>query len=82
MRDRGAPARTAALLESLYSEGLGEFAFTNRLPALPRPSFPVGSAPARRTAGPPAPLSRVLVPIGGGKDSIVALEIVRRAGWR
>ncbi len=74
------PPATAALLQSLYSEGLGEFAFTNRLPALPRPSFPVGSAPARRTAGPPAPLSRVLLPIGGGKDSIVALECARRAG--
>ena len=27
-----------------------------------------------------APLGRVLVPVGGGKDSVVALEIVRRAG--
>jgi hypothetical protein len=33
-----------------------------------------GSGPAA------APLGRVLVPIGGGKDSAVALEIVRRSG--
>ncbi|MBE2320352.1 hypothetical protein DVA67_030590 [Solirubrobacter sp. CPCC 204708] len=67
----------ADFLEALYSEGLGEFAVVNHLPALPRPKFPreglVREAPARS-------LSRVLVPIGGGKDSIVALEIVRRSG--
>jgi UDP-N-acetyl-alpha-D-muramoyl-L-alanyl-L-glutamate epimerase len=33
-----------------------------------------GSVPAN------APLGRVLVPVGGGKDSAVALEIVRRSG--
>jgi UDP-N-acetyl-alpha-D-muramoyl-L-alanyl-L-glutamate epimerase len=70
----------AALLESLYSEGLGEHAFVNELPALPRPTFPV-VAPA--VPPPPAqdkPISRVLVPIGGGKDSVVALETIRRSG--
>src|SRR6185312_13463168 len=29
----------AALLDALYSEGLGELAYENRLPALPRPRF-------------------------------------------
>lgn len=67
----------AAFLEALYSEGLGEFAVVNDLPALPRPVFPRDGIP--REAGPRS-LSRVLVPIGGGKDSIVALEIVRRSG--
>ena len=73
------PPATAALLEALYSEGLGEFAYVNQLPALPRPSFPNGghiAAPANHR-----PPSRVLVPVGGGKDSIVALEIVRRSRW-
>ncbi|MBO9534035.1 MAG: hypothetical protein J7513_13775 [Solirubrobacteraceae bacterium] len=75
----GAPGpAAAALLEALYSEGLGEFAVVNALPALPRPSF---GAPDRPPL-PPAPTdpTRVLVPVGGGKDSVVALEIVRRAG--
>jgi hypothetical protein len=77
--ETGAPPPAAAeLLEALYSEGLGEFAFTNELPALPRPEFPASgttapSAPPGETGG------RTLVPIGGGKDSIVALEIIRKA---
>jgi hypothetical protein len=86
VRCESGPA-AAALLEALYSEGLGEFAFVNGLPALPRPSFRsgagagAGARAAPRAAPPPrvAP-ERVLVPIGGGKDSIVALEIVRRSG--
>ena len=79
------------MLEALYSEGLGELAYTNRLPGLPRPRF-VGAASrtptslsaatsARPASAQPARAPRrVLVPIGGGKDSAVALEIVRRSG--
>jgi len=78
------PPAAAALLEALYSEGLGELAYTNALPGLPRPSFGATIQPhAPRTESPPSelrPLSRVLVPVGGGKDSVVALEIVRRSG--
>jgi UDP-N-acetyl-alpha-D-muramoyl-L-alanyl-L-glutamate epimerase len=86
------PHVVAVLLEALYSEGLGELAYTNRLPALPRPKFPRSSGGERATydkggehrlgepgAEPGSP-GRVLVPVGGGKDSAVALEIVRRAG--
>jgi hypothetical protein len=79
-----APPASAALLEALYSEGLGELAYTNGLDELPRPSFSRGATavstsapgPARAASG----LGRVLVPVGGGKDSAVALEIVRRSG--
>lgn len=72
------PPGVAQMLEAIYSEGLGEFAFTNELETLPRPVFPtsedeVPDPPSRRS-------DRVLVPIGGGKDSAVALEIVRRSG--
>ncbi len=87
------PPATSALLQALYSEGLGEFAVVNDLPALPSPVFPTGPAPApqatasasRRAAATARarrgrPLTRVLVPVGGGKDSAVALELVRRSG--
>ena len=40
------PPATAALLEALYSEGLGELAVINRLPGLPRPRFATVPAPA------------------------------------
>jgi UDP-N-acetyl-alpha-D-muramoyl-L-alanyl-L-glutamate epimerase len=79
----------AALLEALYSEGLGEFAYTNALAALPRPRFPRAPAsgapaPARVATSPvegeEGEVPRMLVPVGGGKDSAVALEIARRSG--
>ena len=84
------PPAAAALLDALYSEGLGELAYTNRLAGLPRPRFPRRDAPTggqAPTGGPgppggqaPSEPRRVLVPVGGGKDSAVALEIVRRSG--
>jgi hypothetical protein len=78
------PPAAAALLEALYSEGLGELAYTNHLAGLPRPRFPRGHTPPRGHAPPGGQASsgprRVLVPVGGGKDSAVALEIVRRSG--
>lgn len=78
--ETGSPSpAVAAFLDVLYSDGLGEFAVVNTLPHVPRPAFPVGSAPSR-PAGPTTDPSSVLVPIGGGKDSIIALEIVRRSG--
>jgi hypothetical protein len=74
------PPATATLLEALYSEGLGEFAFVNALPRLPRPSFPASGAPEHERALADRRARRVLVPVGGGKDSAVAIETVRRAG--
>lgn len=69
----------AALLEALYSEGLGELAYRNGLKELPRPRFPRGDVVPG--SGPPdGDPRRVLVPVGGGKDSAVALEVVRRSG--
>jgi hypothetical protein len=73
------PPAAAALLEALYSEGLGEFAYENGLPSLPRPRFSPGTAPARAQASTDAAPERLLVPVGGGKDSAVAIEIARRS---
>jgi hypothetical protein len=74
------PPATAALLEALYSEGLGELAYVNGLAGLPRPSFASGEAPETLDPGHVREPRRVLVPVGGGKDSAVAIEIVRRSG--
>jgi len=74
------PPAAAALLEALYSEGLGELAYANGLAALPRPRFEPGPVPQAGGDGEVQAIRRVLVPVGGGKDSAVALEIVRRSG--
>ena len=49
-RRRAAAGRRGAA-EALYSEGLGEFAYTNGLPALPRPRFSTGRLAAPGAAG-------------------------------
>lgn len=73
------PAEAAALFTAIYTHGLAEYAYRNDLPfvldlvvgvpALSAPAMPVDNADGR-------PLSAV----GGGKDSIVTLEILRAAG--
>lgn len=89
-------AATAAFLDALYLHGLGEFAYHNKLDLRGRIRFPVRAASvpadgAKRIAasaaptGAPAPAEsesprRTLVPIGGGKDSLVSVEILKAAG--
>ena len=70
---------TAAFLDALYLHGLGEFAYHNTLDLRGRIRFPEGAASAAPTE--PAPTSRrTLVPIGGGKDSLVSVEMLKAAG--
>ena len=69
---------TADLLDALYLHGLGEFAYRNGLDLRDRITFPRGSAArAVESAGLPR---RALVPIGGGKDSLVVVEALKKAG--
>ncbi|AKC87439.1 UDP-N-acetyl-alpha-D-muramoyl-L-alanyl-L-glutamate epimerase [Pseudoxanthomonas suwonensis] len=72
-------AATASLLEQVYLNGLGEFAYRNGLDLHGRIRFPADSLP-----GDPAPAlglaPRALVAIGGGKDSLVSIEALRAAG--
>lgn len=67
----------ASALEQIYLKGLAEFAFRNGIDLRDRIHFPRGFAqPAA-----PVPLPRrTLVPLGGGKDSLVALDLLCRAG--
>ncbi len=77
--ETGAPPPAAErLLSALYSEGLGEFAVVNDLEQLPHPQFPRGIDWAPERA--PVAARSALVPVGGGKDSAVAVEIARRSG--
>jgi hypothetical protein len=70
---------TANVLDALYLHGLAEFAYRNGLDLRDRISFPRGAempAPAKRLGLP----LRTLVPIGGGKDSLVAVEAIKSIG--
>lgn len=64
----------ARFLEALYTEGLGEFRFVNGLPLDARLPFPSNRLPTPERIG---ASDRVLVPVGGGKDSIVTVESLR-----
>lgn len=72
-------ADAAALLELIYVNGLGEFAYRNGLDLHGRIRFP-----HRAEAGGGAPAlglrEHALVAIGGGKDSLVSIEALRSAG--
>ena len=72
--------RSAAdFLRTLYTDGMAEFAHVNGLDLAGGVQFEVNAQ------APPAPITldlpeRALVAVGGGKDSLVALERLRDAG--
>ncbi|ROT29308.1 hypothetical protein [Micromonospora sp. HM5-17] len=70
-----------ALVTALYTKGLAEYAYRNDLPHVLElvPTVPPGrpAEPAAVDTSDRRPLSAV----GGGKDSIVSLEALRRAGF-
>ena len=79
IEDGAIDAATAALLDTIYLNGLGEFAYRNGLDLRGRIRFPHGE-----TADTPAPTlglrRHALVAIGGGKDSLVSIEALRSEG--
>ncbi|WP_028839635.1 UDP-N-acetyl-alpha-D-muramoyl-L-alanyl-L-glutamate epimerase [Thermomonas fusca] len=72
-------ADTAALLETVYRNGLGEFAYRNGLDLRGKIRFRADAAPSQ-----PVPAlglrAHALVAIGGGKDSLVSIEALRAEG--
>ena len=69
-------AVTARFLDEVYFHGLGEFAYQNKLDLYKRIRFPSSRsdvAPAQTFDLP----RRTLIPIGGGKDSLVSVEMLK-----
>ena len=69
----------AGFLNELYTQGLGEFAYVNDLDLSALPRFEAN------TDNPPVAMDldlpeRALVAMGGGKDSLVCLEMLKQAG--
>ena len=81
VRAEPAPAAVADYCDLLFGQGMGEFYYQNRIDFRDRVHFPRSSealAPVQngRSRAP----ERVLVLVGGGKDSVVAREVLRHAG--
>ena len=75
-------AEQSAFWTKLYTLGLGEFFYRNGLDFRNYLQFPVSdsvSAPGAQLHA-SADFSGALLPIGGGKDSLVAIEMLRAAG--
>lgn len=73
-------AREAAFFKTFYINGLGEFAIRNGLNLQNIIRFPVTNEPNREII-PPYRMpgtNRVLIPIGGGKDSCVTTELIKQ----
>lgn len=71
-------------LAQIYQQGLAEFAYVNQLDQSGWTGLFRSADSATATAAAPAaslkPRRRALVPMGGGKDSLVALDLLLRAG--
>ena len=72
-------AETAELLESVYVNGLGEFAYRNGLNLHGKIRF-LHAADAHASAPALGLREHALVAIGGGKDSLVSIEALRALG--
>jgi hypothetical protein len=72
-------AETAAFMEKLYINGLGEFAYRNGIDLREKIKFPF--SPGKKAEPSDLKLQRrTAVPVGGGKDSVVTIEALRKAG--
>lgn len=67
-------------LRTLFKDGMTEFAYVNKLRRALTPEISVTLTPAKPVALPQA-LDGPVVPVGGGKDSIVTIESLRQAGF-
>ncbi|MFT3756361.1 MAG: UDP-N-acetyl-alpha-D-muramoyl-L-alanyl-L-glutamate epimerase [Pseudoxanthomonas sp.] len=83
IESHGIDAQTAQFLETIYENGLGEFAYRNGLSLRGKIKFPVDvsvDAVATHIAPALGLKQHALVAIGGGKDSLVSIEALRNAG--
>lgn len=79
-RSHALSAYQATFWNTVYRRGLGEFLYRNRLDPRQCARFPM-----QRTTATPKPVrlprkNRVLVGVGGGKESVVTVELLKAAG--
>ncbi|MDO8468409.1 MAG: hypothetical protein Q7S29_01485 [Candidatus Peribacter sp.] len=76
----------AQFWNTVYTKGLGEFFFKNQIDFRGLINFPAGPltpalSPRESVAQSAGRGARLLVPIGGGKDSTVTAELLKKAGY-
>ena len=70
----------AAFFNKLYTQGLGEFFYKNKIDPRGLVNFPWEEnavSSAERAEG----LKGILLPLGGGKDSLVSAQLLKKAGF-
>ena len=70
----------STFLTELYTRGLGELGYLNQLDIAGRIHFPVAGKSGNDSARPLILPERALVAMGGGKDSLVGLDLLQKAG--
>lgn len=71
----------ASFFKSLYTKGLGEFYYRNNLDINSAPSFPSDDQMESSSQRFGKKSEKILVGVGGGKDSVVAIELLKEAGY-
>lgn len=71
--------QTSDFLTQVYKNGLAEFAYRNRLD-LNQLKFPATIPQSKNLRTPCKLNSGIVVPIGGGKDSLVTVELLKQSG--
>lgn len=74
------PEAAANFWDTLYTEGMGEFYFRNGIDPTGRVRFPRSEVALVKAPHRAPERERALVLVGGGKDSVVAREVLREAG--
>lgn len=65
----------AGFLNETYRQGLGEFCYVNKLPLISKDIFQSTALPVKIVD--PLATSGMLIGLGGGKDSLVSVELLR-----
>lgn len=71
--------------KKFFTNGLGQFYYTNKIDFRAKDFLKItthSSSPVFKSLSWPADSGRALVPVGGGKESALALEIVKKAGLK
>ena len=80
IKNGGLSKSEAQFWNTVYLNGLGQFFYENKLDFRNRINFPSSPTPTQTQTPRQSNQKRILVPIGGGKDSLVTIELLKKSG--